>query len=82
MMIAKAVFDAPSRSTSVCKGKVRWFLPAAVMTACLISTSARFDAEPHKSDGLRQYEHGAIKLWDRSAGWQPAIQQARQPALH
>ena len=33
MMIASAVFVAPSLSTSDWRGSVRWFFPAAVMTA-------------------------------------------------
>src|SRR5262245_3678902 len=37
MMMVNAVLDAPSRSTSVCNGRVRWFFPAAVMIARLIS---------------------------------------------
>jgi hypothetical protein len=32
---------APSRSTNVCKGRVRWVLPAAVMIAFLISNAGR-----------------------------------------
>src|SRR5438105_4407834 len=40
MIMRKAVLVAPSRSTSVCKGSVRWFFPAAVMMAFLISTAS------------------------------------------
>src|SRR5215470_2803439 len=38
MIIRKAVLVMPSRSTTVCNGSVRWFLPAAVIMAFLIST--------------------------------------------
>ena len=33
MMMARAVFAVPSRSTNVCSGSVRWSRPAAVMRA-------------------------------------------------
>ena len=39
MIMRKAVFVAPSRSTSVCSGSDRCVFPAAVMMAFLISTS-------------------------------------------
>src|SRR5215204_133918 len=41
MIMRRAVLDAPSRSTTVCNGSVRWFFPAAVMTAFLISIKAQ-----------------------------------------
>ena len=40
--IRSAVLVTPSRSTRVCKGRVRWVLPAAVMMAFLISTARSF----------------------------------------
>jgi hypothetical protein len=36
--MASADFETPSRSTSVCKGSIRWFFPAAVMTALVTFT--------------------------------------------
>src|SRR5436190_22386989 len=41
MIMRRAVLGAPSRSTTVCNGNVRWFFPAAVMTAFLISIKAQ-----------------------------------------
>src|SRR4051812_45856376 len=59
-MMAKAVFPTPSRSTKLCNGRVRWLLPAAVMTALLISTVFRFYASdsltnPHECVNRARY---------------------------
>src|SRR5688572_24872023 len=64
MMIWSAVLVTPSRSTRLCKGRVRWVLPAAVMTAFLISTENVLFENAEKLTDRHPFVNPA-------SGWQP-----------
>ena len=83
MRIRSAVLVAPSRSTSVCRGSVRWLLPAAVMIAFLISTACCFRCCIGRCERCRMPIHSQLRdgLGQQFSLWTRLGRRVRAPGL-